>query len=80
MSGTDIPACHNNLGVNLAKAGMLEEAGREFEAAVKRSRGEFAEASQNLARLQQMLDGPSSAMIASLKTVEGAPGSGMKAE
>ena len=80
QSNDCIPACHNNLGVILAKAGMLEEAGREFEAAVKRSRGEFAEASQNLARLRQMLDGPSPAMIASLKTVEGAPGSGMKAE
>jgi len=80
QSNDGIPACHNNLGVILAKAGMLEEAGREFEAAVKRSRGKFAEASQNLARLRQMLDGTSPAMIASLKTVEGAPGSGMKAE
>jgi tetratricopeptide (TPR) repeat protein len=80
QSGDGIPACHNNLGVILAKAGLLEEAGREFEAAVKRSRGKFAEASQNLARLRQILDGPSPAMIASLKTVESAPGSGMKAE
>jgi tetratricopeptide (TPR) repeat protein len=69
-----IPACHNNLGVILAKEGMLEEAMREFETAVKRSHGKFAEAGQNLARLRQMLDGPSPVMIATLKTAEGAPG------
>src|SRR5499426_4163757 len=80
QSKDGIPACHNNLGVILAKAGLLEDAAREFEAAVKLSRGKFAEASQNLARLRQMLDGPAPAMIAGLKAVEGAPGSGMKAE
>jgi len=80
QSKDGIPACHNNLGVILAKAGLLEDAAREFEAAVKLSRGKFAEASQNLARIRQMLDGPSPAMIAGLKAVEGAPGSGMKAE
>lgn len=80
QSKDSIPACHNNLGVILANAGMLEEAAREFEIAVKRSRGKFAEASQNLARLRQLLDGSSPAMIASLKTVEGAPGARMKAE
>jgi tetratricopeptide (TPR) repeat protein len=79
QSKDNIPACHNNIGVILAKAGLLDEAGREFEAAVKRSRGKFAEASQNLARLR-MLDGPSPWLIARLKTVEGAPGSGMKIE
>lgn len=80
QSKDGIPACHNNLGVMLAKAGLLEDATREFEIAVKRSRGKFAEANQNLARLRQMLDGSSPAMVASLKTVEGAPGVGMKAE
>jgi tetratricopeptide (TPR) repeat protein len=80
QSKDGIPACHNNLGVIMAKAGLLEEAARAFERAIKRSRGKFAEASQNLARLRQMLDGPSPAMIASLKTVESAPRRGMKAE
>jgi tetratricopeptide (TPR) repeat protein len=80
QSKDGIPACHNNLGVILAKAGLLEEAAREFEVAVRRSRGKFAEASQNLARLRRMLDGPSNVMIAGLRTVEGAPGAGMKAE
>lgn len=80
QSKDGIPACHNNLGVIMAKAGSLEEAAREFEAAVKLSHRKFAEASQNLARLRQMIDGPSPAMIAGLKTVESAPGSGMKAE
>ncbi len=79
-SNDAIPACHNNMGVILAKRGMLEEAAREFEAAVKRSRGEFVEASQNLARARRMLDGPSPAMIASLKMVEGSPGSRLRAE
>src|SRR5262249_61571877 len=80
QSKDGIPACHNNLGVIMVKAGSLEEAAREFEAAVKLSHSKFAEASQNLARLRQMLDGPSPAMIAGLKTFEGSPGSGMKAE
>jgi hypothetical protein len=53
---------------------------RIFIIAVKRSRGKFDEASQNLARLRQMLAGPSPAVIASLKTVEGAPGVVIKAE
>jgi tetratricopeptide (TPR) repeat protein len=68
QSKDNIPACHNNLGVILARAGLLEEAEREFETAVKRSRGKFAEASQNLARLKQMLDGASPGIIAGLKT------------
>ncbi|MGH9754321.1 MAG: tetratricopeptide repeat protein [Blastocatellia bacterium] len=80
QSNDGIPACHNNLGVILAKAGVLEEAAREFEAAVKRSRGKFAEASQNLVRIRRMLDGSAPAMIASLKMVEGAPGAKTKAE
>ena len=74
QSRDGIPACHNNLGVILAKGGLLEEAMREFETALKRSHGKFAEAGQNLARLRQVIDGPSPSMIASLKTVEGAPG------
>jgi tetratricopeptide (TPR) repeat protein len=80
QSKDGIPACHNNLGVILAKAGQLEEAASEFDIAVKRSRGKLAEASQNLSRLRQMLDGPSPAVIASLKTVEGASGVVIKAE
>jgi tetratricopeptide (TPR) repeat protein len=80
QSKDGIPACHNNLGVILVKAGLLEEATREFETAVKRSRGKFAEASRNLTRLRQIIDGPSPSMIASLKTVEVAQGSGIKAE
>ena len=80
QSNDRIPACHNNLGVILAKAGMLEEATREFEIAVKQSRGKFVEASQNLARCRQMIDASSPAMIASLKMVEGASGAGIRAE
>ena len=64
---------------NLSMADRTEAA-RAFENAIKRSRGKFAEASQNLARIRQMLDGPSPAMIASLKTVESVPGSWVKAE
>jgi len=80
QSNDRIPACHNNLGVILAKAGMLEDATLEFELALKRSRGKFAEASQNLTRCRQMIGATSPTMIASLKTVEGASGAGMKAE
>jgi tetratricopeptide (TPR) repeat protein len=68
QSKDNIPACHNNMGVILARSGLLVEAEREFETAVKRSRGKFAEASQNLARLRQMLDGASPGIIAGLKT------------
>jgi Tfp pilus assembly protein PilF len=75
-----IPACHNNLGVILAKAGLLEEAAREFEVAVRQPRGKFVEASQNLARCRQMLNASAPGMIASLKIVEGAPGARMKTE
>jgi tetratricopeptide (TPR) repeat protein len=80
QSSDGIPACHNNLGVILARSGMLEEATREFEIAVKRSRSKFIEASQNLERVRQMINASSPSLIASLKTVEGAPGAGMKAE
>jgi Tfp pilus assembly protein PilF len=75
-----IPACHNNLGVILAMSGMLEEATREFETAVKQSRGKSAEASQNLTRCQQIIGGGPSGMIAALKITEVAPGLGVKAE
>jgi tetratricopeptide (TPR) repeat protein len=80
QSKDGIPACHNNLGVLLAQAGLLEEATREFELALKRARGKFVEASQNLSRLRQMINASAPGMIASLKTVEGAPGARMKAE
>lgn len=80
QSKDGIPACHNNLGVMLAKSGMMEEATREFEIAVKQSRGKFAEASQNLARCRQMINASSPGMIADLKMIEGAPGVAMKAE
>ena len=80
QSRDGIPACHNNLGVILARSGMLEDATREFEIAVKRSHSKFIEASQNLERVRQMINASSPALIAGLKTVEGAPGAGMKAE
>jgi tetratricopeptide (TPR) repeat protein len=80
QSNDGIPACHNNLGVIMAKAGLLDEAEREFEKAVKRSRGKFAEASKNLALLRQMLNDSSPSLIASLKTIESAPGARIKAE
>ena len=75
-----IPACHNNLGVILAQAGMVEEATREFETAVKNSRGKFIEADQNLTRCRKMTGAPSPVMIASLKMVGGASGVEMRAE
>ncbi|HEY8462387.1 MAG TPA: tetratricopeptide repeat protein [Blastocatellia bacterium] len=80
QSKDNIPACHNNLGVILARAGLFDEAEREFEAAVRISRGKFAEASQNLSRLRRMLGGSPPSMIAGLKTVEGAPGIMVKTE
>ena len=80
QSEDHIPACHNNLGVILAQAGMLEEATREFEIAVKNSRGKFIEADQNLTRCRKMTGEPSPAMIAGLKTVEGASGVEIRAE
>jgi Tfp pilus assembly protein PilF len=75
-----IPASHNNLGVILAKSGMIEEATREFETALRQSRGKFAEASQNLARCQRVIGASSPGLIAALKVIEGAPGTRMKAE
>jgi tetratricopeptide (TPR) repeat protein len=75
-----IPACHNNLGVILARSGMLDEAMREFEIALKQSRGKFVEARENLALCQRMLDSSSARLIAALKTIEGGVGVSMKAE
>lgn len=80
QSKTGIPASHNNLGVILAKFGQLDEATREFVIAVKQSRGKFAEASQNLALCQRMINASSPGMIAGLKISEGAAGVTMRAE
>ena len=53
---------------------------REFETALKQSRGKFTEASENLALCQRMLDSSSARMIAALKTIEGNAGAAMRAE
>lgn len=62
-----LPAGHNNLGVILARRGQLEEAMQEFETALARAHGQFAEARHNL-RLCRQLRGPASTqMIAQLQ-------------
>lgn len=62
-----LPAGHNNLGVILAQRGQLDEAMREFAAALTRSRGQFAEARDNLALCRQLQATASAQMIAQLK-------------
>lgn len=62
-----LPAGHNNLGVILAQRGYLDEAMREFETALGRSRGQFAEARANLALCHQLRAHGSTQMIAQLK-------------
>jgi Flp pilus assembly protein TadD len=47
-SGEDLPGGHNNLGVMLARRGRFEEARREFELAVSKSKGQIPEAEHNL--------------------------------
>ena len=59
---------------------MLDEAMREFEVALKQSRGKFVEARENLALCQQMLDSSSARMIAALKTIDGNASAAMRAE
>lgn len=71
QSNDRIPASHNNLGVILASYGQVDDAAREFEIALDKSRGKFDEARDNLARCQQMLSSKSSGMIAELKTSVG---------
>ena len=68
-----LPACHNNLGVLLIKFGQLDEAQRAFETALARARGDFIEASDNLARCQQLRDAATRRMIAQFTVSEGAP-------
>lgn len=47
-SRREFPASHNNLGVALARAGRLELAEREFQAALRQTGGTLAEAAHNL--------------------------------
>jgi tetratricopeptide (TPR) repeat protein len=63
------PASHNNLGVALARAGHLELAEREFEAALRGSRGTFAEAAHNLRLCRAALSNGTKTESASLKMV-----------
>lgn len=67
-----IPACHNNLGVIFAQSGNLDEAMREFGAALKRAGSKFAEAQDNLDLCRKLTSPPS--LIASLKICEELPG------
>jgi tetratricopeptide (TPR) repeat protein len=75
-----IPANHNNLGVLLAKWGQVNDAMREFELALKQSRGRFVEAQENLALCRRLLDAESSRMLAQLKLSEERPDRPMRAE
>src|SRR5262245_54850130 len=59
-----IPACHNNLGVIMATSGKLDEAMREFEIALKLSKGKFKEARENITRCRNMFSGPSAPLLA----------------
>lgn len=63
------PASHNNLGVALALAGRLELAQREFDVALKQTRGEFAEATHNLNLCRAALAQGTKTQSASLKLV-----------
>jgi tetratricopeptide (TPR) repeat protein len=62
-----MPAGHNNLGVILARRGQLDEAIQEFETALARSRGQFAEAQANLLLCHQVRVQASARMIAQLQ-------------
>lgn len=69
-SRRQFPASHNNLGVVLARAGRLNLAEQEFEAALKKSRGAFGEAAHNLKLCRSALAKGTTSHIASLKVVE----------
>lgn len=69
-SPSPFPASHNNLGVALARAGRLELAAREFEAALKQTRGTLGEAAHNLRLCRAALAKGMKTESASLKVVE----------
>jgi tetratricopeptide (TPR) repeat protein len=64
------PASRNNLGVALARAGRLELAAQEFEAALKQTGGTLAEAAHNLRLCRAALAKGMKTESASLKVVE----------
>jgi tetratricopeptide (TPR) repeat protein len=66
----EFPASHNNLGVALARAGRLELAEREFEAALRQTRGTLGEAAHNLRLCRAALAKGLKTELASLKVVE----------
>ena len=70
-SRKEFPASHNNLGVALARAGRLELAGREFEKALRQTRGTLGEAAHNLRLCRAALAGATKTESASLKVVGG---------
>jgi tetratricopeptide (TPR) repeat protein len=47
-NGQHVPASRNNLGVMLARLGFLKEAEKEFEIALKETKGRFDDAAHNL--------------------------------
>lgn len=58
------PACHNNLGVIMAMLGRLSEAEREFDIAVKQSKGRFDDAQHNLHLCRNLSIAKSQSLIA----------------
>ena len=53
--GQHVPASHNNLGVVLARLGLLNEAEKEFVIALKTSDGAFEDAAHNLKLCRSLL-------------------------
>lgn len=58
------PACHNNLGVVMAILGRMGDAEREFDMAVKQSKGRFNDATHNLHLCRSLSVAKSRALVA----------------
>ena len=69
ISGERTPGSHNNLGVMLALKGLLREAEREFEVALRQSGGAFSDAAYNLKLCRSLMKTQSQDSLASLKVV-----------
>jgi tetratricopeptide (TPR) repeat protein len=71
--GRHVPASHNNLGVVLARLGLLKEAENEFVIALKSSGGVFEDAAQNLKLCRSLMnyaDGTERGSVASISNSE----------
>ena len=69
-SKEQFPAVHNNLGVMLALSGRVDEAEREFEAALRQSPYGFDEAAHNLELCRVLLTERTRDAVASLKVAD----------